>query len=111
MFSTKALLPLVFAAVSSAQQIGTYTAETHPSLTVETCTTSGGCKSSTQSVVLDANWRWTHVTSGYTNCYTGNEWNATVCPDPTTCAKNCALDGADYSGQYIVMILEYKIVV
>ncbi|KAJ3965581.1 concanavalin A-like lectin/glucanase domain-containing protein [Lentinula raphanica] len=26
----------------------------------------------------------------------GNEWNATVCPDGTTCAANCALDGADY---------------
>lgn len=38
--------------------------------------------------------------SGYTNCYTGNTWDTTLCPDPTTCAKNCALDGADYSGTY-----------
>ena len=34
------------------------------------------------------------------NCYTGNEWDASLCPDPTTCAQNCALDGADYSGTY-----------
>ena len=44
--------------------------------------------------------RWLHTTSGYTNCYTGNTWDATYCPDPTTCAQNCALDGADYSGTY-----------
>ena len=52
------------------------------------------------SIVLDANWRWLHSTSGYTNCYTGNTWDATLCPDATTCAKNCALDGADYTGTY-----------
>lgn len=26
--------------------------------------------------------------------------DTTICPDPTTCAANCALDGADYSGTY-----------
>lgn len=41
-----------------------------------------------------------HIISGYTNCYTGNEWSATECPDQVTCAANCALDGADYSGTY-----------
>lgn len=38
--------------------------------------------------------------STYTNCYTGNLWNTTICSSPTTCAANCALDGADYSGTY-----------
>lgn len=51
-------------------------------------------------MVVDANWRWVHNTDGYTNCYTGNEWNAEYCPDDETCAENCALDGADYSGTY-----------
>lgn len=32
--------------------------------------------------------------------YTGNTWNATICPDDKTCAANCVLDGADYSGTY-----------
>jgi len=50
--------------------------------------------------VLDSNWRWVHTTSGYTNCYTGDEWDTTLCPDPVTCSKNCALDGADYQGTY-----------
>jgi len=52
------------------------------------------------SIVLDANWRWTHTTTGYTNCYTGNTWDKTLCPDPVTCATNCAIDGADYAGTY-----------
>jgi len=50
--------------------------------------------------VLDANWRWVHTTSGYTNCYTGQKWDTTLCPDPTTCATACAVDGADYTGTY-----------
>ena len=34
----------------------------------------------------------------YHNCYTGDEWDATLCPDPTTCAANCALDNDDQPG-------------
>jgi len=83
-----------------AQQIGTLTSETHPSLTWQTCTAVGSCTTTTGSVTLDSNWRWTHSTSSSTNCYTGNTWDATLCPDDTTCAENCALDGADYSGTY-----------
>ena len=82
-----------------AQQAGTLTTETHPPLTVSQCTASG-CTTSQQSIVIDANWRWLHTVTGYTNCYTGNTWNATICPDGATCAKNCALDGADYSSTY-----------
>ncbi|KAA8565609.1 hypothetical protein MFRU_006g01890 [Monilinia fructicola] len=86
-------------AAARAQQAGTLTTETHPALTVSQCTASG-CTTSSQSIVIDANWRWLHTTSGYTNCYTGNTWNTTICPDGATCAANCALDGADYSGTY-----------
>jgi cellulose 1,4-beta-cellobiosidase len=82
-----------------AQQAGTNTAETHPALEVSVCTASG-CTTSAQSIVIDANWRWVHDVTGYTNCYTGNTWNATICPDGVTCAANCALDGADYSSTY-----------
>lgn len=83
-----------------AQQIGTYTAETHPSLTWQTCTAVGSCTTTAGSITLDSNWRWTHSTSSTTNCYTGNTWDATLCPNDATCATNCALDGADYSGTY-----------
>nr|AAF70170.1 cellulase CEL1 [Plenodomus lingam] len=56
----------------------------------------GSCTAKNGKVVIDANWRWLHVKGGYTNCYTGNEWNATACPDNKSCATNCAIDGADY---------------
>lgn len=102
MFRTAALLSFAYLAVVYGQQAGTSTAEVHPPLTWEQCTSGGSCTTQSSSVVLDSNWRWTHVVGGYTNCYTGNEWNATVCPDGTTCAANCALDGADYEGEAVI---------
>ncbi|CAE6400526.1 hypothetical protein ACGC1H_000146 [Rhizoctonia solani] len=97
----------VFALISAyllavrAQQVGTSKAEVHPSLPWAKCTKSGGCVTqSSGKVVLDANWRWVHGTSGFTNCYTGQTWDSTLCPDGATCAKNCALEGADYPGTY-----------
>lgn len=32
------------------------------------------------------------------------QWDGGICPDPVTCAANCALDGADYSGTYGVRV-------
>ncbi|KAK7037534.1 Exoglucanase [Paramarasmius palmivorus] len=101
MFPKSALLSLALLAVGiSAQQVGTQTAETHPALTYQTCTAPGSCTSVSSSIVLDSNWRWLHVLDGTDNCYTGNEWDTSVCPDGATCAQSCALDGADYSGTY-----------
>jgi cellulose 1,4-beta-cellobiosidase len=94
-----ALAASLFVECVVGQNVGTETAESHPSLTVETCT-SGGCTSQTLSIVLDSNWRWTHQVGTTTNCYTGNTWDATLCPDDATCATNCALDGADYGSTY-----------
>ncbi|KAG6906697.1 hypothetical protein DXG01_012543 [Tephrocybe rancida] len=89
--------------IASAQQIDTLTAETHPKLPRYKSTKSDGCASqSTGAVTLDANWRWTHITSGSSNYYAGQTWDKTLCPDGTTCAINCALDGADYSGVYSI---------
>ncbi|KAJ7714986.1 exoglucanase-like protein 1 precursor [Mycena metata] len=93
-----ALLPIAL-----SQLAGTNTPEVHPALTWQKCTGTGGTSCTTQSstVVLDSNWRWLHDgVSGDTNCYTGNTWDTTFCPDGKTCAANCALDGADYSGTY-----------
>ncbi|PAV16850.1 cellobiohydrolaseI [Pyrrhoderma noxium] len=100
MFPTVALISLTFLAIAHAQQVGTQTAENHPALSVQSCAAGGSCTSVSGSVVLDSNWRWLHTTSGYTNCYTGNTWDTSLCPDPVTCAANCALDGADYQGTY-----------
>lgn len=81
------------------QQAGTSTPENHPKITTQKCTASG-CTTQQNSIVLDSNWRWVHNTGGYTNCYSGQTWNTQYCPDGATCAANCALDGADYSGTY-----------
>ncbi|KAJ8518567.1 hypothetical protein ONZ45_g4390 [Pleurotus djamor] len=99
MFRKSALIAFTFAAAVLGQQVGTLTAENHPPITIQQCTASG-CTTQQKSVVLDSNWRWTHSTSGSTNCYTGNAWDTTLCPNPTTCASNCAIDGADYSSTY-----------
>ncbi|AEO64066.1 glycoside hydrolase family 7 protein [Thermothielavioides terrestris NRRL 8126] len=64
------------------------------------CSSGGSCTTVQGEVVIDSNWRWVHDKNGYTNCYTGNEWNTTICSDAKSCAANCALDGADYSGTY-----------
>jgi cellulose 1,4-beta-cellobiosidase len=98
MFQRAALASTLFAAAVSAQGAGTLTAEKHPGLTSQKCT-ARGCTTQNTKVVLDANWRWLHDGSGK-NCYTGNEWDTTLCPDSATCTSNCAVDGADYSGTY-----------
>jgi cellulose 1,4-beta-cellobiosidase len=97
-FVAAALLGLI-----SAQQIGHQKQETHLPLGLKKCTKSGGCQASQKEVTLDANWRWVHKTNGYSNCYDGNKWDTSVCPDPETCARNCALDGvpqADWRSPY-----------
>ncbi|OCL12446.1 glycoside hydrolase family 7 protein [Glonium stellatum] len=100
MYSAAALATLSLFAAVRGQQVGTSQTETHPKMSWKQCTGSGSCTSQSGSITIDSNWRWTHVTGGYTNCYTGNTWNTTICPDGATCAKNCAIDGADYSSTY-----------
>lgn len=104
MLSKSVLFSSLLAAGASAQKVGTLTTETHPKLPIQQCTTAGSCTTLNTEVTLDANWRWLHTTSGYDNCYTGNSWNTTLCPDGATCANNCALDGADYPGTYGVTV-------
>merc|ERR1719453_1080363 len=77
-------------AIAAGQQAGTLQAENHPAMT---WTDHGETKDG--KVVIDANWRWTHKTGETTNCYTGNEWDATLCPDKETCSQNCVVEGAD----------------
>ncbi|KAJ3314979.1 hypothetical protein HDV04_004779 [Boothiomyces sp. JEL0838] len=48
------------------------------------------------SLTIDANWRWIHTKTGYTNCY-DNGWSQTLCPDAATCAQNCVLEGVSQS--------------
>jgi cellulose 1,4-beta-cellobiosidase len=88
---------------ASAQQYGTLQAEAHPAFDISICDKASGCTSQSQSVVIDANWRWLDHEDGNgemgSNCYLGNAWNDTFCPDSEsgglTCAQNCNLEGAD----------------
>ncbi|KAJ2916608.1 hypothetical protein MD484_g3825, partial [Candolleomyces efflorescens] len=98
--STTLLVSLYLGAVSLAQQVGNYTAETHPKLPWQECTRSGCTSKSNAAVTLDSNWRWTHITGNYTNCYTGNTWNTSICTDGATCASKCAVEGASYQSTY-----------
>jgi cellulose 1,4-beta-cellobiosidase len=95
---TTALLAML--TLVDGQQVGKETAETHPKMSWQRCTSKSSCTTVNGEVVLDANWRWLHDKNGYSNCYTGNEWNSTVCPDGKKCAENCALEGVDYKKTY-----------
>jgi cellulose 1,4-beta-cellobiosidase len=87
----------LFLAIVYGQQIGTNTPEINPPLLWEECTLPGHCQQINGSVTIDANYRWTHDVGGITNCKDGNTWNTTICPDPTACAENCAVEGVDYA--------------
>lgn len=54
-------------------------------------------------LVLDANWRWFHrKTDAAQNCFPGG-WNSTLCPNPTACSNNCAIEGipsTQYASNY-----------
>jgi len=101
MFQRLSLLAFALSA-ARAQKAGSVTAEVHPTLSWKSCTTSGGCTTVNGAITLDSNWRWSHdaTANSYTNCYTGNSWNATLCPSNAVCATNCALEGAAYTSTY-----------
>jgi len=79
------------------QNAGAQTQEFHLPVPMQECTKAGGCTSKSTKAVIDSNWRWTHETGTVKNCYTGNQWDQTLCPkdDVATCTKNCAVDGVD----------------
>lgn len=97
------MFALLFVGVVFAQQRGTQTQEFHPKMTLQKCDHENGCVEESGQITIDSNWRWTHQTGSTKNCYTGNKWDSTLCPDVDTCTKNCALEGVDentWSGTY-----------
>ncbi|RDW67636.1 hypothetical protein BP6252_09032 [Coleophoma cylindrospora] len=100
MHYTLALASSGLLALASAQSVGkfNFTREAHPSLSTQRCTLSGGCTALQTSLVLEADQRALRsVANPDVLCYDSTGWNTALCPDPTTCAKNCAPDGVDYS--------------
>ena len=94
-------IALLFATSVVAQQPGHQKDNDHPVITTSECTASG-CSTKNKLITMDGNWMWLHKDGTYTNCYTGDAWDKSDCPDPVACAKNCALDMAkgDYPTTY-----------
>ncbi|KAK2027151.1 family 7 glycosyl hydrolase [Colletotrichum zoysiae] len=92
------LTSLSMLAMAVAQQVGNEESEIHPKLSWQRCT-AGSCSNVNAEVVIDANWRWVHEVGGYQNCYEGNSWTGR-CSSADDCARNCAVEGANYSGTY-----------
>jgi cellulose 1,4-beta-cellobiosidase len=93
----KSVMALALPQLLMAQSPGAQKHDGHPPLTVSECTASG-CTTQAKGVVIDSNWMWVHKKGTYTNCYEGSAWNTQLCPDPVTCAKNCALDAGSVDG-------------
>ena len=95
-----------FIAAANGQGAGTLTKENHH----EVCGATG-CTKYTTGMVIDSNWRWTHVAGSTTNWHTGNLWDTKMCPDDATCSKQCVIEGADkeYTGTYGVTAKADKI--
>jgi cellulase len=87
---------LGLAALAAAQQIGTAIPEVHPKLTTFTCTTSGGCVEKKSALVTDALSRPLHAMGNMDVSCATMPFDATLCPDAETCAKNCVLEGVEY---------------
>ncbi|OAV97568.1 hypothetical protein PTTG_06256 [Puccinia triticina 1-1 BBBD Race 1] len=92
-------------ALIRAQQAGSVNPEVPPPITIKNCI-GKTCKDVTGGATIDANWRWAFSTESKQNCYTGNTWDPKLCPTGEDCAKNCALDGANYKDTYGVVPIE-----
>ncbi|KAJ3132636.1 hypothetical protein HK100_005151 [Physocladia obscura] len=108
MIAIRILLALATLGFVAAQNPGTIQSESHPSLVVSSCTTAGGCTTTTEQIVLDANWRWISNSQGTANCYdlptypNTNGWNPSICPQgnaatDATCAASCYIQGNSVS--------------
>lgn len=82
----------------AGQQVGTQTAEVHPTLSIQQCW-PWGCLDESAQVVLDASSRYADTADGRA-CTVDDHWNLNVCIDPVTCSNVCGLEGADYAGVY-----------
>lgn len=76
-----------------AQQADSADKEQHVAMPIQVCTNGGGCDTEQARLTLDAEWRFIHDVNSQGSCGGPGAWNATLCPDGATCAKNCVLDG------------------
>ncbi len=100
-FLLAAVLPLLLA-TATAQSIGNSTPEVHPKLPTQFCTKAGGCVTRQTSLVTDALARNVHAVGNLAASCINPSLNATLCPDAATCAKNCQLEGVDYTSMGVL---------
>jgi len=102
--ASKILLFLLALVVSvNGQTAGSNKVNSFLNMAIEECTGKENCNKVSTKVTLDANWRWIHEAGGTTNCYDGNIWDNSFCPDPATCNANCEMEGCesgDWSSTY-----------
>lgn len=58
-------------------------------------------------LAIDGNWRWVHASGSNTNCFAGESWDKTLCPDDSTCYQNCVIEGVkadEYRSTYGVSV-------
>jgi len=91
------LAALSLAMQTAAQQAGNMEQEEQPTVRLTECDLNGHCSTRQHKVTLDANWRWIHHQSSYSNCYTGNSWDGQFCSDAESCAQNCVVEGVTAS--------------
>jgi cellulose 1,4-beta-cellobiosidase len=114
--SSSISVALLLIGAISAQEVGQQKQEYHPPMSLSTCTKTGGCQKAQKSMTVGCELEMdpqcgrihqclcTHSVSYIVinigiiidyQCYTGTTWDSSFCPDPKSCAKNCAIDGVD----------------
>ncbi|PYH94160.1 putative endo-beta-1,4-glucanase celB, partial [Aspergillus ellipticus CBS 707.79] len=82
------LLPL-----TTAQTIGP-TPNTHPQFLTQKCTLATGCHIQNTSLALDSSFHDIHLLNSTTTpCANSTTLDPLICPDPTTCAHSCLIEG------------------
>jgi len=100
--ASRTLAKSLLLGLAAAQQISTRVPEVHPKLTTWKCTKAGGCVAQNTSLVLDQAYRKIVKVDGTESCVVNGALNTALCPDEFTCAKNCAIEGADYAAKGVV---------
>jgi len=92
----KTLVVLLLGSLVNCQSPGAAKSNTLLKMPIEICQSEGNCQKVSTQLSLDSNWHWIHDSSS-TNCYSGNLWDSSLCPDSSTCTSNCLLEGVDSS--------------
>merc|ERR1719295_2417171 len=83
----KTLVLLLLGSLVNCQSPGAGKSNALLKMPIEICQSEGNCQKVSTQLSLDSNWHWIHDSSA-TNCYSGNLWDSSLCPDSSTCTSN-----------------------